>query len=78
MYGCPGHPPPWQPLAGAQEDNIGNNAPVPAHVGQRSTVALGITYTHEAPPLVVDLDGTLIARGTIRECRCRLARERLW
>jgi phosphoserine phosphatase len=43
-----------------------------------STVDLGITHSHEAPPLVVDLDGTLTTRGTIRECLCRLARERPW
>ncbi|HEX2186133.1 MAG TPA: haloacid dehalogenase-like hydrolase [Chloroflexota bacterium] len=33
---------------------------------------------NEAPPLVVDLDGTLTARGTIYACLCRLARERPW
>jgi phosphoserine phosphatase len=38
----------------------------------------GIMQGHEAPPLVVDLDGTLTARGTIRECLGRLARERPW
>jgi phosphoserine phosphatase len=47
-------------------------------VGQRSTVARGITQSHETPPLVVDLDGTLTARGTTREGLCRLARERPW
>jgi phosphoserine phosphatase len=47
-------------------------------VGQRSTVDLGITHAHEAPPLVVDLDGTLIARGTIREGLYQLARARPW
>ena len=41
-------------------------------------VDFGITHSREAPPLVVDLDGTLTARGTIRECLCRLARERPW
>jgi phosphoserine phosphatase len=35
-----------------------------------------ITHSHEAPPLVVDLDGTLAARGTIRACLGLLARER--
>jgi phosphoserine phosphatase len=43
-----------------------------------STVDLRITHSHEAPPLVVDLDGTLTTRGTIRECLCRLVRERPW
>jgi hypothetical protein len=32
----------------------------------------------EAPPLVVDLDGTLITRGLLRECLSRLGRERPW
>jgi hypothetical protein len=55
-----------------------NKAPVPANVGQSSTVDLGITHIDEAPPLDVDLDGTVTARRTIRECLCRLARERPW
>jgi hypothetical protein len=37
-----------------------------------------ITHSHEAPPLVVDLDGTLTARGMTREGLRRLARERPW
>jgi phosphoglycolate phosphatase-like HAD superfamily hydrolase len=32
----------------------------------------------EAPPLVVDLDGTLITRDLLRECLSRLGRERPW
>jgi phosphoglycolate phosphatase-like HAD superfamily hydrolase len=67
-----------QPIAGAQEDHIGSKEPVPTNVGKRSTVDRGINQSHEAPPLVVDLDGTLTARGTIRECLCQLARERPW
>ena len=73
---CPGHHPLLSPIPGVQEGHIGSQAPVPANVGDSSTVDLGITHNHEAPPLVVDLDGTLTARGTIRECLCRLARER--
>jgi phosphoserine phosphatase len=65
-------------MSGAQEDNIVEKAPVPAHVGQSSTADRGITHTHEAPPLVVDLDGTLTVRGTTREGLRRLARERPW
>ena len=32
----------------------------------------------EAPPLVVDLDGTLITRDLLRECLSRLGRARPW
>jgi hypothetical protein len=65
-------------MAGAQEGNIGSQAPVPTHGRHRSPGDRGITHMNEAPPLVVDLDGTLTARGTIYECLCRLARERPW
>jgi phosphoserine phosphatase len=46
--------------------------------GHRPAVAIEISEIQEAPPLVVDLDGTLTARGTIRACLGRLARERPW
>jgi hypothetical protein len=75
---CPGHHPLWSPIAGVQEGHIGSQAPVPANMGDSSTVDLGITHSHEAPPLVVDLDGTLTAHGTIPEGLRRLARERPW
>jgi phosphoserine phosphatase len=35
-------------MAGAQEGHIGNQAPVPAHVGKRSTVDRGITRAERA------------------------------
>jgi hypothetical protein len=57
---------------------MGSQASVPANMGDRLTVDLGITQSHEAPPLVVDLDGTLTTRGTIPECLRWLARERPW
>jgi Hemerythrin HHE cation binding domain len=60
------------------QGTIGSREPVPANIGDRSTVDRGIPQSHAAPPLVVDLDGTLTARGTIRACLCQLARERPW